>query len=107
MSTELLPQIIADKLPKLYEQEWLGEDAVIYLKFFDPCSNWTWYVTEYDGTDTFFGLVVGFETELGYFSLQELKSCRNKLGLGIERDIWFEPCTISELQNTLEFHSGS
>lgn len=101
---ELLPKSIAIKLPKLYEQEWLGEDAVIYLKFFDPCSNWTWYATEYDGVDTFFGLVIGFETELGYFSLKELKDCKGALGLGIERDIHFEPCTIRELKHYLKKH---
>jgi hypothetical protein len=31
-------------------------------------SSWTWYSTEFDGEDLFFGLVVGFETELGYFN---------------------------------------
>jgi hypothetical protein len=105
---ELLPQEIAEKLPELYGQERLGEDAVVYIKFFDPCSNWTWYVTEYDGADTFFGLVVGHEAELGYFSLQELKNCHNRLGLSIERDIYFEPLTISELRVQLErnYHRG-
>ena len=98
---ELLPQSIAEKLPKLYEQEWLGEDAVIYIKLFDPCSNWSWYVTEYDGTDTFFGLVVGHEVELGYFSLQELKNCCNRFGIGIEIDLYFEPVTINELKAKL------
>ena len=84
-------------MPKLYEQEIKGEDATIYVKFFDPCSNWTWYASEYDGTDTFFGVVVGHDVELGYFSLQELQECRNRLGLGIERDIYFKPTTIREV----------
>ena len=54
-------------LPKLYSQEEKGDEAVAYVKFFTPWSNWTWYATEFDGEDTFFGLVIGLETELGYF----------------------------------------
>ena len=38
-------------------------------KFFTPCSNWTWYVIEFDGNDLFCGLVDGLENEFGYFSL--------------------------------------
>ena len=38
-----------------------------------PASDWTWYATEYDGEDLFFGLVSGFEVELGYFSRTELE----------------------------------
>jgi len=31
---------------------------------FTPDSSWTWYAMEFDGVDTFFGLVNGFEEEL-------------------------------------------
>lgn len=91
---ELLPSEIAKILPQLYEQENKGKEAIVYLKFFDPCSNWTWYVLEYDGDDTFFGLVKGHETEMGYFSKSELGAYRNMLGLGIERDIDFKPVAL-------------
>ena len=96
---DLLPSSIAQQLPKLYEQEKLGGDAVAYVKFFDPCGSWTWYATEYDGDDIFFGLVFGHETELGYFSLHELASCRGPLGIGIERDLHFVPTTLKKLRN--------
>jgi hypothetical protein len=59
------------------------------VKFFDPTGSWTWYATEFDGKDTFFGLVDGFELEWGSFSLSELKSVKGPLGLGIERDRYF------------------
>ena len=91
---ELLPEEIARNLPKLYEQENNGNDAIAYLRFFDPCSYWTWYVLEYDGIDTFFGLVRGHEVELGYFGLKELQSCRGPLNIGIERDIYFQPTPL-------------
>lgn len=73
---ELLPKELAQTLPKLYGQEKNGEEAIVYLKFFDPCSYWTWFVLEYDGIDTFFGLVRGHYVELGYFSLKELQDYR-------------------------------
>ena len=94
---KLLTQEIRKSIPKIGEQEHLGEKAVIHVKFFDPCGSWTWYATEYDGEDTFFGLVHGFEKELGYFSLSELESVRGALGLGIERDLYFgKDKTIAE-----------
>ena len=39
--------------------------------------------SEFDGEDIFFGLVNGFELELGYFSLQELQEALVPLGLPI------------------------
>jgi len=39
--------------------------------------------------------------ELGYFSLKELEEIRGPLGLPIERDLDFEPKTLSEL---MEMH---
>ena len=66
---KLLTKEIRKTVPELYSQEEKGDEAVAYIKFFTPWSNWTWYATEFDREDTFFGLVIGLETELGYFSL--------------------------------------
>lgn len=55
------------------------------------------YASEFDGNDTFFGLVSGFEVELGYFSLSELEEARDALGLPIERDLHFQPKSLREL----------
>ncbi len=99
--TELLDQANREKLPKLYSGEEKGLDALAQVKFFTPDSDWTWYASEFDGEDVFFGLVSGFEVELGYFSLKELKEARGSLGLPIERDLNFEPKTLGEL---MEWH---
>jgi len=86
-------------LPALYANEEKDEAEVMaVVKFFTPDSNWTWYATEFDGDDTFFGFVVGPFPELGYFSLAELKSARGKFGLPIERDLWFKPTSLEELK---------
>src|SRR5437870_4155309 len=68
---KLLPKDILNKLPPLYSQE-NEKDPMVICKFFYPDFSWTWYAIEYDGKDTFFGLVDGYEKELGYFSLLEL-----------------------------------
>ena len=41
--------------------------------------------------------MVGLETEMGYFSLAEMRDIRGPGGLRIERDLWFEPTPVREL----------
>ncbi len=94
---KLMTADLRTQLPQLYSQEEVDDPKAI-AKYFTPDSNWTWYATEFDGKDTFFGLVDGFEKELGYFSLAELESVKGPFGLGIERDLWFEPTPLSELK---------
>lgn len=93
----LLTKENRDKLPPLYSQE-DEPDPMVWVKFFDPCGSWTWYATEFDGEDLFFGYVDGFEGELGYFSLSELASVKGPFGLGIERDRHFKPRRLSEVK---------
>ena len=69
----------------------------MWITFFTPDSSWTWYATEFDGEDTFFGLVVGHETELGYFSLQEMREARGPARLRIERELYFQPKPLSQV----------
>jgi len=93
----LLTQALRKKLPPLYSQE-NNPDPKAIVKFFDPTSQWTWYATEFDGKDTFFGLVVGHGAELGYFSLSKLESTRGRFGLPIERDKYFDPTPLSKIR---------
>ena len=95
----LLPDQVRRQLPGLYECEHQGLNAVARVKFFTPDSRWTWYATEFDGEDVFFGLVSGLEVELGYFSLSELLSVRGPMGLPVERDPYFIPKSLQELMN--------
>lgn len=94
---DLLPGEIRAALPKLYATEKLGKEAIAVVKYFTPDSHWTWYATEFDGVDTFFGLVSGLDIELGYFSLSELEGGRGGLGLPIERDLYFEPKPLNNI----------
>lgn len=94
---QLLTREIRSQLPPLYAQDG-NPNAIAYVKFFTPDSNWTWYASEFDGEDTFFGLIQGFEEELGYFSLSELQSAKGLMGLPIERDLHFQPTPIAQLR---------
>lgn len=100
---ELLPEEIRKQLPPLYSQEHV-EDPLVICKFFTPDSDWTWYAIEFDAQEgLFFGLVCGFEMELGYFLLVELETSRGPLGLHIERDVTFKPMPLSEVK---QWHEG-
>ena len=89
---KLLTKALEAKLPPLYSQE-ENPDPMCLIKFFDPWSRWTWYGIEYDPKDRlFFGYVIGTGNELGYFSLDELKSLRR-----IERDMYYDPELLSTI----------
>lgn len=95
---KLLTKEVLNKLPPLGSQEDVA-DPVAHVKFFTPDAGWTWYATEgsKDGADfTFFGYVVGVESEWGYFNLSELESVRGNFGLPVERDPYFTPAPVSQ-----------
>lgn len=102
---KLLTEEIKSVLPALYAQE-NEKDPIVYVKFFDPTGSWTWYATEGEETDNddflFFGYVVGFDAELGYFTLSQLESaksqCKGIQALPIERDLYFIPCRLSKVK---------
>lgn len=69
-------------------------DFAPVVKLFNPCGAATWLLTEIDPEDeaVAWGLCdlgMGFP-EFGTVSLSELASYRNRLGLGIERDLHFK-----------------
>jgi hypothetical protein len=107
---KLMTKEIEKRIPKLYSTEKVAlEEKVAVCKFFDPCGRYTYYVVEgeYEMEDgqpldyRFFGYCVsplGPDCdEWGYASLNEIARVRNRFGLGIERDLHFEPKKVSEL----------
>lgn len=77
------------------------DNPVIIAMFFNPCGSQTWYAINYDElSNCCFGYVTGmFEDELGYFSIDELESLTvPPFGMRIERDLYFKPCTLSEIK---------
>jgi hypothetical protein len=90
----------------LYSGEEQSLNALAQVKCFTPDSNWTWYASVFDGEDLFFGLVIGFEMEFGYFSLKEMQEVRGPLGLPIERDLHYDPMTMKELMEKHRLERG-
>lgn len=94
----LMTDEMLERVPKLYAQEGVSlADKEVHAAYFVPFrSNWTWYLTEYDKeSNEGFGLVLGFEPEWGYFSLDELRE------LGTQRLILEDfPKTFRELKDT-------
>ena len=107
---KLLTKELRKKLPALYATESIPlKDKIAVAKFFHPASAYTFYVIEgspvVDEQDnevdyTFFGWATHGDptcAEFGYASLNELQSVRGKLGLGIERDMYFSPTPLKDI----------
>lgn len=70
------------------------KDHFPVIKLFFPASACTWLISELDpeNPNLAFGLCdlgMGFP-ELGYVDLEEILSVKDNLGLGVERDLFFE-----------------
>ena len=89
-------------IPELYASTIL-KDPICRFKIFLPNSNWTWYIIEIDKSDynTCYGLVDGFEQELGYFTLSELESVKGLFGLKVELDRNFKPTKLSKIRASI------
>ena len=95
--SRLLDDALRASLPKLCQQSDIA-DPTVFAKFFFPASGWTWFVTEgqQEADDfQFYGHVIGFESEWGYFRLRELEGVEVS-GLRVERDLHFEPMPFSK-----------
>lgn len=84
-------------MPKTYEQDGKGDDAIITLHYFNGGSDW--YITEKDmdgGVQQAYGYAIlnGDDdyAEMGYISIEELTRH------GVELDLYFTPCTLGELK---------
>ena len=83
-------------MPQTYQTDGQGENAIVYLHYFVGGANW--YITERDCLPDqlqTFGLadLYGDGGELGYISIEELKSC------GAEIDLYWTAKPLSALRN--------
>jgi hypothetical protein len=82
-----------DTMPKTYETDGQGKEAVAHLHYFT--SGWDWYITEKDKEDeqhqAFGWVTTPHGNELGYISIVELMS------VGAELDLYFTPAKLKDL----------
>ena len=86
-----------DAMPQTYQQDGMGDAAIVGLHYFNSGSDW--YITEKDadgGTAQAFGYAVlnGWDdcAELGYISIAEL------VAHGVELDLYWQPRTLGEVK---------
>jgi len=89
---------LVTNMPKTYEQDGKGDQAIVYLHYFLGSADW--YITEKDkgdGEDTrqiqAFGYAdLGYGGELGYISIEEL------IENSVELDLHWTPKTLAEVK---------
>jgi len=101
---KMMTKEIEAKMAPLYSTENSNGEAMVQVKFFDIAGSWTWYAWEAEkqenGDWLFFGLVDGFEKEMGYFTMSELQSVKWGSAPRIERDMYWTPITVNELMSS-------
>ena len=98
---KLMTKEIKKQAEKQYD---LGSDMEqkVVAKYFG--GSWTWYLMNLDPEDSDYawGIVNGYAVEMGSWQMSELQKVRIKpFGLGIERDLYFEPMKASEVWEQL------
>jgi Protein of unknown function (DUF2958) len=93
---ELLSKELRQQLPPLYSREKVKNPMVV-CKFVLPNTGWKWYAIEFDGSDTFYGYVIGQYKECGYFRLSELEYLDGLFGSSVELDKNFKPTKLSKV----------
>ena len=100
---QLMTEKLADAIPAIGATENAADydEVLAPAKLFSPYNGWTWYITEMDPeTGQCFGLVDGFEKEIGYFDLTELAETTVFGGVpAVERDLYWEPRTLGEIKS--------
>lgn len=111
MAFRPLKRELVHPLPQLYETE-QQDDPLVFVHLHSPANGWHWYLTEGSDVDEdgyydtnkpkvdflFFGLTKGFETELGYVSLNELQGTHGQVWI----DVDWSPKPLSEVRASIE-----
>ncbi len=92
-------KLLTKKLEKKLLENWEKDKGIAYVKWFNPCGGETWYVAEMNEEGICYGLACVHEKEFGYFAKSELEELTLPFGLGIERDIHFDPTPLEECKN--------
>ena len=87
-------------MQELMTREIAAEDPTVFVHYFSCINGWDWYLTEYDPmTGEAFGLVNGFESGWGYFSVREMERLNREKGFEVvERDERFAPAPASRFE---------
>ena len=78
-------------------------DQMVVAKFFNPLGDWKWYLMNMEDESGCYawGIVKGFEVEVGSFSITEMEDIKLPFGMGIERDKYWKPIPASDVYDAL------
>jgi len=97
---KLFTKAINDKLYEQYHKGSELSDQMVVAKIFNPYGRGVWYLINSDPNDRdyIWAIVDLFEIESGSVSRSELEGIKvPPFGLGLERDLYFEPVNAAEL----------
>ena len=95
---KLLTKKIKEQATKQYD-DGSDMDQMVVAKYFDPMGSWKWFLMNKKKDDSYcWGIVKGFEVEMGSFSIDELRSMQPR----IQRDLYFEPTPANEVWDVLQ-----
>jgi hypothetical protein len=97
---KLFTKDIDKKLFAQYETGSELDNQVVVAKIFNPYGRGTWYIINSDPNepDYLWAIVDLFEVEVGSVSRSELENLKvPPLGLGLERDLYFQPVNAAQL----------
>ena len=100
---KLITRELEKRIPPLGDSDKVAsvDDMLVHVKLFSPYSVWSWYIVELDlETGRCFGLVEGFETEMGYFDLADLANATCGELAAVERDLHWRPTTIGKIRRS-------
>ncbi len=91
---------LVNNMPKVYEQDGMGDEAVVSLHYF--LGTFDWFITEKDseaGEKQYqaFGFADMGCPELGYISIEEI------ISNGGELDLHFEPRTLAQVKKDYNY----
>ena len=98
---KLMTKEIKKKAQKQFDD---GSDMeqMVVAKYFG--GSWTWYLMHLDPEDNNYawGIVKGFDTEMGSFSMEELRGLKiPPFGLPVERALYFKPMKAKDVWEKL------
>jgi len=101
---KLITASLQKKLEAGCKNEESGKKAIPVMKLFYPVGSATWIISSINEDGNMFGLcdLGQGSPEMGYVSLQELTEFKGHMGLGIERDRYWEPKKGSTLSDYAE-----
>lgn len=108
---------LCKKRPSLYEtilreedeERAIAEDTRVF-RFVKPEIVGTWYILGFDKESNKYMCIVdkkGKPSEIGYFSLHELRKINHKQGFQIDKGKFFNSITLDDLRQSNSFVSGS